>query len=88
MENILLLFGLGVTEIILIALIVLLLFGASRIPKIMKSFGKGVRDMKKEYHGIKDEVDEIKSDIKSGIDAEPSSSGNNKEKRESAANDN
>jgi sec-independent protein translocase protein TatA len=44
-------FGLGWTEILLIALIILLLFGAKRIPDLMRSLGKGVREFKK---GVKD----------------------------------
>ena len=40
--NNLLIFGLGTGEIILIVLVFLLLFGAKRIPDLMKSMGKGV----------------------------------------------
>ncbi len=42
---------LGWQEIILILLIVLLLFGAKRIPDLAKSLGKGVKEFKK---GLKD----------------------------------
>ena len=45
----LLLFGtLGATEIIIIALIVLLLFGGRKIPELMKGIGKGVSSFKEE----------------------------------------
>ena len=37
-----LLFGLGMQEILVIALIVLLLFGGKKIPELMKGLGKGV----------------------------------------------
>lgn len=40
-------FNLGVGEIILILLIVLLFFGAKRIPEIAGSFGKGIKEFKK-----------------------------------------
>ena len=55
----LLLFGLGGQEILLIALIVLLLFGGAKIPELMRGMGKGVRSFKE---GMK-EVDEVKKDI-------------------------
>ena len=39
-------FGLGMQEIIVIALIVLLLFGGKKIPELMKGLGKGVKSFK------------------------------------------
>ena len=42
----LLLFGLGTQEILVIALIVLLLFGGKKIPELMKGLGKGVKSFK------------------------------------------
>jgi sec-independent protein translocase protein TatA len=40
-------FGMGPEKILLLALVVLLLFGAKRIPEIGSSFGKGIREFKK-----------------------------------------
>ena len=40
-------FGIGTQELLIIFLIILLLFGASRIPEIAKAMGKGIRDFKK-----------------------------------------
>ena len=42
----LLLFGLGMQEILIIAFIVLLLFGGRKIPELMKGLGKGVKSFK------------------------------------------
>ena len=42
----LLLFGLGMQEVLIIALIVLLLFGGKKIPELMKGLGKGVKSFK------------------------------------------
>ena len=42
----LLLFGLGMQEVVIIALIVLLLFGGKKIPELMKGLGKGVKSFK------------------------------------------
>lgn len=46
----------GVTEIIIIALIVLLLFGGKKIPELMQGLGKGVRSFKDGMNG-KDDMD-------------------------------
>jgi len=48
----------GVGEIILILLVVLILFGAKKIPELAKGLGKGMSEFKK---GLKDVEDEIKS---------------------------
>jgi len=51
------LFGLGVQEVLLILLIVVLIFGASRIPELGKGLGEGIKNFKK---GMKGEEDERK----------------------------
>ena len=55
----LLLFGLGMQEILVIALIVLLLFGGKKIPELMKGLGKGVKSFK---DGMKEIDTEDKED--------------------------
>lgn len=50
-----LLLGLGTPELILIALAILLLFGATKIPEIMKGIGKGIKSFKKEMNSTDDE---------------------------------
>lgn len=59
-----LVFGLGWGEIVLIALVVLLLFGGKKIPELMKGLGKGVKSFKEGLSQVEKEVDEIKKDIK------------------------
>ena len=59
-----LIFGLGWGEIVLIALVVLLLFGGKKIPELMKGLGKGVKSFKEGVSQVEKEVDEIKKDIK------------------------
>lgn len=48
-------FGLGTGEIILIALVILLLFGGKKIPEMMKGLGKGVKSFKDGMNGISDD---------------------------------
>ena len=44
--NTLLFLGLGTQELLLIALIVLLLFGGAKIPELMRGLGKGIKSFK------------------------------------------
>jgi sec-independent protein translocase protein TatA len=48
--------GLGMQELLVIFLIVLLLFGAKRIPDIAKGLGRGISDFKKAMKETSDEV--------------------------------
>lgn len=52
----LLLFGLGTSEIILVVLLFLLLFGAKRIPELMKNMGKGVKSFKEGMKEVQKEI--------------------------------
>lgn len=62
--------GLGMQEIIIIAFVVLLLFGGKKIPELMKGLGKGVKEYKNAVNNVEDEVksatsnDEAKKDDK------------------------
>ena len=47
-------FGLGGTEILVIALVVLLLFGGKKIPELMKGLGTGVKSFKDGMKGVTD----------------------------------
>ena len=52
--------SLGVPELMIVFLIIIVLFGASRIPQIAKGLGAGIRDFKKELKGTEeDEPDRI-----------------------------
>lgn len=52
----LLIFGIGTTELILIGLIVLLLFGGKKIPELMRGLGKGIKSFKDGVDDIQDEL--------------------------------
>jgi len=49
-------FGIGTQELLIIFLIILLLFGASRIPEIAKAMGKGIRDFKKATKDVEEGI--------------------------------
>lgn len=57
MNTLLFIGGLGMSEILLIVLVVLLFFGGKKIPELMRGLGKGVRS-------FKDGMNEIEKDIK------------------------
>ena len=62
LNGILGLFNIGTGEIILLAIVILLLFGGKKIPELMRGIGKGVRNFK---DGLNDVTDEInKTDVK------------------------
>ena len=57
MANQLLFLGnLGSSEIIIIALVILLLFGGKKIPELMRGLGKGVNQFKKGMNEIEQEI--------------------------------
>ncbi|HJA97101.1 MAG TPA: twin-arginine translocase TatA/TatE family subunit [Candidatus Alistipes faecavium] len=64
MSHFLFLGNLGAGEIIIIALIVLLLFGGKKIPELMKGLGKGVRSFKDGMNNIEKEIENTDQDSK------------------------
>ena len=57
MRTLLFLGSIGMTEIIVIALIFLLFFGGKKIPELMKGIGKGVKSFKDGMKDVQDELD-------------------------------
>ena len=53
-------FGMGPWELLVIFVVVLLLFGAKRLPEIAQGLGKGIREFKK---NVKDTTDELKGSL-------------------------
>ena len=58
MTHTLLLLGLGMQELLLIALVVLLFFGGKKIPELMKGLGKGVKSFKDGMNGLEEDKKE------------------------------
>ena len=48
-------FGLGYQELLIILVIVLVLFGANRLPELARSLGSSVKEFKKGVHEVKGE---------------------------------
>ncbi len=62
MNNFLFIFGgLGPTELMIVLVILLLLFGGSRLPSLAKGLGESIRSFK---HGVNEETDEKKDNSK------------------------
>lgn len=62
MNTLLFIGGLGMSEILLIALVVLLFFGGKKIPELMKGLGKGVKSFKEGMNEIEKDIKEDKTD--------------------------
>ena len=56
--------GIGMQEVLLIALVVLLFFGGKKIPELMKGLGKGVRSFKEGMNEVEEIKDETKAESK------------------------
>ena len=65
MKTLLFLGNIGTGEIILIALVVLLLWGGKKIPELMKGLGKGVKSFKDGMSDVEKEVKDIDNQISS-----------------------
>ena len=72
--------GLGMWEMIMIFIVVLLLFGAKRLPEIGSSLGKGIREFKGSIKEIEKEVKAVGEEP--SRDAVPSPSDSSGEKEE------
>lgn len=59
MKTLLFLGNIGTGEIILIALVVLLLWGGKKIPELMKGLGKGVKSFKEGMNEIEKDIKDI-----------------------------
>lgn len=62
-------FGLGPTELFIGLVVVLLLFGAKRIPEISASFGKGIREFKKNVNDVERSISEPEPRVESRLPA-------------------
>ena len=52
--------NLGVTEILLIVLVILVFFGSKKIPELAQGLGKGIREFKKATRDLEDGIGDMK----------------------------
>ena len=54
----------GAPEIILIIVVVILLFGAKKIPELAQGIGKGMKEFKKAVKEVEEDITEVKEEFK------------------------
>lgn len=59
----------GTQEVIIIAIIILLLFGGKKIPELMRGIGKGVRSFKEGMDDVKNEMEKPIDQDKKGTES-------------------
>jgi len=55
----------GGWEMVVIAIVILLLFGAKKLPELAKGLGQGIREFKGAVDGVKDEINDVKDKVES-----------------------
>ncbi len=68
-------FGLGTSELVIIMVIVLLVFGAKRLPEIGSSMGKGIRDFKRSLRDVEHTIDSGEEVPRQPLDQPPDAGG-------------
>ncbi len=66
----LLMFDLGIQELILIFVVALLVFGPKKLPELSRALGRGVRELKIALRGVRDSFEEAESQIEESIHEE------------------
>lgn len=55
----------GPWQVVIIALVIILLFGGKKIPELMKGLGKGVKSFKDGMNEVESQISDIDKDLKS-----------------------
>ena len=55
----------GGWEMVVIALVILLMFGAKKLPELARGLGQGIREFKGAVDGVKDELKDVEDSIES-----------------------
>ena len=62
--------GIGTTEVIIVAIFVLVFFGAKRIPELARGLGQGIKEFRQASKDIKKEIEDSSRDIDDAINQE------------------
>ena len=54
-------FGIGLPELVVIMVVALVVFGPGRLPEIGGALGKGIRDFKRSFEGVEDELKRVEA---------------------------
>ena len=65
----------GGWEMVVIALGILLLFGAKKLPELAKGLGQGIREFKGAVDGVKDEIKDAQDSVESDSDSSDNNPG-------------
>jgi sec-independent protein translocase protein TatA len=63
----------GGWEMVVIALVILLMFGAKKLPELARGLGQGIREFKGAVNGVKDELKEAEESIEKNEESDQSS---------------
>jgi sec-independent protein translocase protein TatA len=55
-------FGIGLPELVIILVVGLVVFGPGRLPEVGSALGKGIRDFKKSFEGVDEELKKVDTD--------------------------
>jgi len=69
-------FNLGTGEVIILLLVILLLFGAKRLPELARGLGKGINEFKDAVNSGKEHIMDATDDIESESDLDEQKPGN------------
>ena len=58
----------GGWEMVVIAIVILLLFGAKKLPELARGLGQGIREFKGAVDGVKDEINDAKEKVETDND--------------------
>lgn len=67
-------FDLGMQELIVIFIVALLVFGPKRLPELGRTIGKGLAELKRAMHGVKEQMDAEMQEIKQPVSLKQDSS--------------
>lgn len=66
--------GIGAPEVLIIAIVILVLFGAKRIPELARGLGQGIKEFRQASTDIKKEIEDSSRDINDAVNKDETTS--------------